>query len=154
MARHRWAAEPDSTSSHLPGDPGDGAGLPEPPVLRPARVRARFRIAAGAAVVVAGAALGTGIARVAGADLERGAEVVASVPLASGSASSGQPAAPDRSAAAGLTLPADTPAAGATGPAARDPGPGEAGSAEAGTEAVLVVHVAGAVARPGVVRLP
>lgn len=149
MARHRWAAEPDSSSTHGTGNPGDSTGPPGPP--RPARVRLRFRIAAGAAVVVAGAALGTGIARVAGADLDRGvAQVVASVPLTSGSASPDQPAAPGQSAVPDRTLPpVRTPASGGTGPERPDAEP-----PAAAPEAVLVVHVAGAVARPGIVRLP
>jgi len=138
MARHSWAAGSDPGRSRVPGNPWDAGDVPAPPMLRPARARVRFRIAAGAAVVAAVAALGTGIARVAGADLDRGsAQVVASVPLASGNAHSGQPVVPARSPVPDRTVPpAGTPS-----------------TAGAGAE-VLVVHVAGAVARPGIVRLP
>ncbi|MCG2622242.1 helix-hairpin-helix domain-containing protein [Arthrobacter sp. I2-34] len=146
MARHRWAAGPDASSSDPSANHGDGSGLPVP---RPARIR--FRIAAGAAVVVAGAALGTGIARVAGADLDRDvAQVVASVPLASDGAAPNQadrsfPATPPEQASRQVS----TPAAGGSGP--QPPGTAPPGASAA---AMLVVHVAGAVARPGIVRLP
>lgn len=149
MASHRWAAGPDASSFDTSANHGDGSGLPGPSAPRPARLR--FRIAAGAAVVVAGAALGTGIARVAGADLDRDvAQMVASVPLASDGT------APDQDGRSVPGTPPDQASRQVSTPAAGGSGPQPPGTAppEASAGAMLVVHVAGAVARPGIVRLP
>ncbi|NKX54042.1 ComEA family DNA-binding protein [Arthrobacter sp. E918] len=108
----------------------------------------RFRIAAGAAVVAAGAALGTGIVRVAGADLERDvAQVVASVPLSAASATPSPPPVPGSERTDSLQEVEAAPPGTVQEAVPPDPRP-------KGSPAVLVVHVAGAVARPGVVRLP
>lgn len=134
MGRHRWAAA--STDSAAAGTPK--------PVRRP-----RWKIALGAALVAAGLIVGYGIVVVATADLHRAeSDVLASVPMASqpageGGKGSGAPSTGEDDAA--------QPGDGEDTAAPREPDPGpSAGSSGAGG---LVVHVAGAVKKPGIVRL-
>lgn len=144
MGRHRWAAA--STDSAA-------AGTPEP-VRRP-----RWKIALGAALVAAGLILGYGIVVVATADLHRAeSDVLASVPMASeaaggGGKGTGAPGAGKEEAAApgdgGDTAAAPGGRGETAAPAGADPG----ASAEEPGAGGLVVHVAGAVKKPGIVRL-
>jgi competence protein ComEA len=147
MGRHRWASGSETSSSGHAAADGTDAGTAGPwPRTGP---RIRLRIAAGAAVIAAGAALGIGIARVAGADLNRGAaQIVASIPLERGTAATGSSAHPSAGTGAAAPRGQELPAGGMA--------PGtlpSAATGQASRPAVLVVHVAGAVARPGIVRL-
>jgi competence protein ComEA len=143
MGRHRWlpATARDGTASRLRRTP-------------------RFRIALGAAFVVAGLCLGYGIVSVATADLNRSAApVLEGIPLKSG------PSSPPTSDEGGGDEPAGTdgegsgePLGGAgsgSGDAGTDDGDGAGPVADndEGAGALIIVHVAGAVTSPGIVRL-
>jgi competence protein ComEA len=147
MGRHRW----------LPAAARGGAA---PRLKR----TPRFRIALGAAFVVAGLCLGYGIVTVATADLSRSAApVLESVPLQPGSRTAAPSATGQEGAAAGASTPepeplgpgtakgpagADAESSGAEGSGVETGGPGTFNGG-----ARIVVHVAGAVASPGIVRL-
>lgn len=136
MGRHRWlpAAARDGTASRLRRTP-------------------RFRIALGAAFVVAGLCLGYGIVSVATADLSRSAApVLEGIPLKSGPSSGptadegrGEgPAGTNGEGSGESPEGSGTDGGGGAGPGAND---GD------DTGARIIVHVAGAVASPGIVRL-
>ncbi|MGF9661813.1 ComEA family DNA-binding protein [Arthrobacter crystallopoietes] len=135
MGRHRWAAA--STDSAA-------AATPEP-VRRP-----RWKIALGAALVAAGLVLGYGIVVVATADLHRAeSDVLASVPVASQPAGEGGNGSGAPNAVADDASPPGDGGDTAAPPNAEVPGPSAAAPGAKG----LVVHVAGAVKKPGIVRL-
>ena len=146
MGRHRWlpAVARDGTASRLRRTP-------------------RFRIALGAAFVVAGLCLGYGIVSVATADLNRSAApVLDGIPLKSGPSSpptfadggGDEPAGADGEGS-GQSLGGAGSSPGDAGTDGGGDGPGAGGGADnnngAGTR--IIVHVAGAVASPGIVRL-
>ncbi|MGW6173033.1 helix-hairpin-helix domain-containing protein [Arthrobacter sp. NPDC055138] len=145
MGRHRWlpAAARDGSASRLGRTP-------------------RFRIALGAAFVVAGLCLGYGIVSVATADLNRSAApVLDSIPLksgpgpATGEAGGDEPAGADGDGSGESVGGAGSGTS--VGGTAGDDGaaPGADGGAASGGNggARIIVHVAGAVASPGIVRL-
>lgn len=146
MGRHRWlpAAARDGAASRLKRTP-------------------RFRIALGAAFVVAGLCLGYGIVSIATADLTRSsAPVVDDIPLRSGPSlgpdtpeSGGGGDSPAASEGGGPAMPpdgSDGTKSGGGADADADVGMG-GGDDGGGAGAALIVHVAGAVASPGIVRL-
>ena len=123
MGRHRWL--PAAT-------PGGIASRPKTP---------RFRIALGAAFVVAGLCLGYGLVSLATADVSRSAApILESIPLAS------EPAA-------GSPADEETKAEPPAPPSAASEDGAEFGDDPAGSGPVIIVHVAGAVGSPGIVRL-
>ncbi|MET1154266.1 helix-hairpin-helix domain-containing protein [Arthrobacter sp.] len=147
MGRHRW----------LHATARDGTA---PPLRR----TPRFRIALGAAFVVLGLCLGYGIVSVATADLNRSAApVVAGIPLKSGPSSgptagdgSGEGPAGTDGEGSGESLGGAGSGKDAGGTDGGDgAGPGADGGADNGDDAGarLIIHVAGAVASPGIVRL-
>jgi competence protein ComEA len=152
MGRHRWlpAAARDGTASRLRQTP-------------------RFRIALGAAFVVAGLCLGYGIVSVATADLNRSAApVLDSIPLKSGPSSGPTTGEEGGDEPAGMDGEGSGESVGGAGSGkgggGTDDGDGAGASADGGVDnggvdnggnggARIIVHVAGAVASPGIVRL-
>ncbi|MCC9204668.1 helix-hairpin-helix domain-containing protein [Arthrobacter sp. zg-Y769] len=129
MAQHRW----DSPDVHVPEEP-------EPADGHPSGRRRRWAFSLPAAVLAVSLLLGCGAAVVMLRD--RGPVPVASVQL-SPPATDPSPAAAE-SGGPGIPL--------ASGPASPSPSPSSA-KEPGGNPATVVVHVAGAVQRPGVVRL-
>ena len=139
MAQHRWDTNPPAGSSGPAADPEDD---PAPDALEEPARRRRWGLTLPAAVLAVCLLLGCSAAVYLLRD--RSAVPVASVEIAGPA-----PAPQDNGGAGGAeTQAAPAPAATTGSPAASGPATAPGGEAE------LVVHVAGAVHRPGVVRLP
>lgn len=174
MAEHRWDTAPSASRLNPPW-PASGAAEQEPPpvsiaedppgeadapgnVPAPRRWMMSFRAAALAVCLLVGITAGLAVFKGAGADTE-----VSSVDLAADGPEAGDP-----SAGTGTGSAADADGNGAAGgPAGSGAGaegasrseptgiPPESAAGESPTgPSILVIHVAGAVGRPGVVQVP
>jgi competence protein ComEA len=130
MGRHRWGTAATEASHGL----------------KISARRPRLRVALGAALIAAGLAVGYALVLLLTADTHREeSDVLLSLPVTSSTAEagpSGKGQGPEQAAEPVPSAQADEEGV--------SPGP-EAGSSDA---AQIIVHVAGAVGRPGIVRLP